>query len=162
MLITLKNKDTLIVGSFTFKCCIGKNGVKTKKFEGDLSTPKGLFSLGKIYYRSDRVKKPNTRLSSKKITKNIGWCNDVKSKFYNSEIKIDKKIKHEKLFKKSKIYDYFIVIKHNAKKIPYKGSAIFLHLTNTYKPTAGCIALKKKDFLIFIKIINRKTKIKIN
>ena len=81
MLITLKNKDTLIVGSFTFKCCIGKNGVKTKKFEGDLSTPKGLFSLGKIYYRSDRVKKPNTRLSSKKITKNIGWCNDVKSKF---------------------------------------------------------------------------------
>ena len=43
-----------------------------------------------------------------------------------------------------------------------KGSAIFIHLTNNYKPTAGCIAISKKDFLILLKIISKKTKIKIN
>ena len=42
-----------------------------------------------------------------------------------------------------------------------KGSAIFLHLTKNYKPTAGCIALNKKDFTIMLKLIDKKTKIKI-
>ena len=42
-----------------------------------------------------------------------------------------------------------------------KGSAIFLHLTKNYKPTAGCIALNKKDFIIMLKLIDKKTKIKI-
>ena len=31
-----------------------------------------------------------------------------------------------------------------------------------YKPTAGCIALKKKDFLIMLKLIKKKSKIRIN
>ena len=58
-------------------------------------------------------------------------------------------------------YDYLITTSHNQKGIPNRGSAIFLHLTNNYKPTAGCIALKKKDFEILIKLIDKKTKIKI-
>jgi len=162
MLIRLKNKDTLIVDNFTFKCCIGKNGIKSKKIEGDYSTPRGLFSLDKIYYRPDRVKKPITKLRLKKISKNLGWCNDVRSKLYNSEITTQLNLKHEKLFRKSNNYDYFLVINYNIKKIPFKGSAIFIHLTKNYKPTEGCIALDKKDFLILVKIINKKTKIKIN
>ena len=51
MLIRIKNKDQLIVDDFIFKCSIGKNGIKRKKIEGDKSTPKGTFTLGKIYYR---------------------------------------------------------------------------------------------------------------
>ena len=47
---------------------------------------------------------------------------------------------------------HVIVNNYNLKKpIPYKGSAIFIHLTKNYKPTAGCIALKKKGFINFIK-----------
>jgi len=46
--------------------------------------------------------------------------------------------------------------------VPSKGSCIFLHLTKDYKPTQGCIALKKKDFLIILKLIKKKTKIIIN
>ena len=30
MLIRLKNKDTLELGDFSFKCSIGKNGLKKK------------------------------------------------------------------------------------------------------------------------------------
>ena len=59
-------------------------------------------------------------------------------------------------------YDFFIPIKYNFKKvIPGNGSAIFIHLTKNYKPTAGCIALSKKDFLVLIKLINKNTKIRI-
>ena len=162
MLIRIKNKDQLIIDDFVFKCSIGKNGVKRKKIEGDKSTPKGKFTLGKIYYRPDRVPKPETVILTKKINKKMGWCIESKNKKYNSEIKIDNKIKHEKMYRKDYKYDYLLVINYNTKKkIPFKGSAIFIHLTNNYKPTIGCVAIKKKDFLILVKIINKKTKIRI-
>jgi len=162
MLIHIKNKDKLIVDDFKFKCCIGKSGTKKSKIEGDNSTPKGIFTLGTLYYRKDRVKKPVTNLKTKIIKSNLGWCNDPKHMFYNKEIKIQKKIRHEKLYRKDQKYDYFLVINYNMEKKKFKGSAIFIHLTENYKPTAGCIALKKKDFLILLKIINKKTKIKIS
>ena len=161
MLIKLKNKDTLIVDDFKFKCCVGKNGLKRNKIEGDKSTPRGKFSLGKLYYRSDRVNKPITKLKLKKINKNMGWSIDIR-KNYNSEIIINKKIKHEKLFRKDFKYDYLIVINYNTKKkVANRGSAIFIHLTKNYNPTAGCIAIKKNDFLILAKILTRKSKIEI-
>ena len=163
MLIHLKNKDKLLVSDFKFKCCIGKNGVKKRKIEGDNSTPKGIFTIGILYYRKDRIRKPITNLKTKVIQKNMGWCNDSKNKLYNKEIKIKKSIKHEKLFRKDNKYDYFMVINYNqTKPIPFKGSAIFLHLTKTYKPTAGCIAIKKNDFLVLAKLIKKEIKININ
>jgi len=162
MLIKLKNKETLIIDDFKFKCSIGKRGIKKHKIEGDKSTPKGLFSLGKLYYRADRVDKPKTKLDINKIVKNMGWCDDSKSKYYNSLIKISNKYNYEKLFRKDNKYNYILVINYNTKKISYKGSAIFIHLTKNYKPTAGCITLKEKDFLIMLKLINKKTKIKIH
>ena len=66
------------------------------------------------------------------------------------------------MFRNDRKYDLVIVINYNTKKIiKKKGSAIFLHLTNNYKKTQGCVAIKKVDMLIILKIINRKTKIKI-
>jgi len=163
MLIRLKNKDKLIVDDFKLKCCIGKSGVKKQKIEGDNSTPKGIFTIGTFYYRKDRVIKPVTNLKTKIIKPNIGWCNDPKKKSYNKEIKIKKKISHEKLFREDHKYDYLIVINYNIKRtLPGKGSAIFMHLTKNYHPTAGCIALKKQDFIILLKLINNKTKIVIS
>ena len=162
MLITLKNKDTLLIDSFIFECSIGKNGIKAKKKEGDKSTPRGVFSISKLYYRADRAQKPVTKIPTKIITKKMGWCDDPRSKYYNKEININNNHKCEKLFKKDSTYDCFIVIDYNTNKIPFKGSAIFIHLTKDYKKTAGCIALKKKDFLILSKIININSKIKIN
>ena len=163
MKITLKNKYTLKVDDFKFKCCIGKNGVKKNKVEGDKCTPNGIFKLGTLYYRKDRVKKPITSLKTKNIKRNMVWCNDSKNKLYNQEIKVDKNIKHEKLFRKDYKYDYLLVIEYNTKKIkPNKGSAIFIHLTKNFKATVGCIALLQKDFLIMVKLINKKSTIKIN
>ena len=162
MLIKLKNKAILTIDDFFFKFSIGKRGIKSKKKEGDKATPAGIFSLGQLYYRADRVNKPDTKIPLKIIKKNMGWCDNPQDKNYNKEIKITSNLGHEKLFKKNNAYDYLIVINYNTKKrIPNKGSAIFIHLTKNYKATNGCIALRKKDFLILLKLINRKTKIKI-
>ena len=165
MTIIIKNKETLLFDDFKFKCSIGKKGFNKEKKEGDETTPKGLFNLGNIYYRADRVPKPDSRVKKIVIKKNMGWCDDSKSKYYNKIIKIKKNLNigYEKLFRKDSKYDYLILIKYNYKKIKKnKGSAIFLHLTKNYLPTKGCIALQKKDFLILCKLINKKTKIKIN
>ena len=163
MIIHIKNKDTLIVEDFKFKCSVGKKGIKKNKFEGDFCTPAGKFKIGKLYWRPDRVELPKTKLVCKKIKKNMAWCNDAKSKFYNKEVKINKKIQYEKLYRNDHKYDYLILIKYNyIKTIKNKGSAIFIHLTKNYKPTAGCIAISKKDFLILAKLVNKNTKILIN
>ena len=163
MTIILKNKHSLKIDNFKFKCCVGKKGIDKEKTEGDKKTPRGIFGLEKLYYRNDRIKKPFTKLKCIKITKNMGWCNNVKDKInYNQLINTKKKTRHEKLYRRDFKYDLVIPIKYNWKKrIPGKGSCIFLHLTKNYKPTEGCIALSKKDFLILLKLINTKTKIKI-
>ena len=164
MPILLKNKETLIYKDFIFRCSIGKKGTTRNKKEGDEKTPRGNFKLGNLYYRADKNDKPKTKLKCIAITKKMGWCDDPKDKKnYNKLIKIRKKIKHEKLYRKDSKYDFLIPIMYNTKKIiPGKGSAIFIHLTKDYKNTLGCIALNKNDFLILLKLIDRKSKLKIN
>ena len=93
----------------------------------------------------------------------MGWCNNINSKNYNKLIKISKNEKYEKMLRKDYKYDLIIPIEYNYKKvIPNKGSAIFLHITRNYKGTVGCIALSKKDFLIMIKILDKKNQILIS
>ena len=164
MIIYLKNKHTLQVDGFLFRCSIGKNGLAKKKIEGDKKTPIGTFKISSLYYRKDRIKKPQTQLHCISIKGDMGWCDDLSNKKnYNKLIRINKNIKHEKLYRKDKKYDFLIPIKYNFNNtILGKGSCIFIHLTHNYLPTAGCIALKKKDFLIMLKILKKNTKIKIS
>tara|TARA_Y100000389_G_scaffold186240_1_gene206401 strand:- start:312 stop:806 length:495 start_codon:yes stop_codon:yes gene_type:complete len=163
MTILVKNKHTLQIDEFKFRCSIGKKGSTRKKKEGDKKTPRGIFEIENLYFRKDRKEKPSTLLKCVEIKKNMGWCNDIRyPKRYNKIIKIKKKIKYEKLKRKDYKYDYFIPIKYNFKKpIAGQGSCIFIHLTKNYKPTAGCVALKEKDFLIMLRLIKKNSKIKI-
>ena len=163
MIIFLKNKHTLQIDDFLFKCSIGKNGITKKKKEGDKKTPKGIFNIGNLYFRKDRLKKPKTSLKCIEINKKMGWCDDPNNINYNKVIKLNKKIKAEKLYRKDKIYDIIIVINYNTRRIiKNKGSAIFIHVTNNYRPTRGCIALSLNDIEILLKIIKKNSKIKIS
>ncbi len=161
MIIFIKNKYTLQLDEFKFRCCIGKKGSTIDKKEGDKKTPKGTYEIENLYFRKDRIKRPKTSLKCVEIKGNMGWCDDVRSpKKYNKLIKIDKKLKHEKLRRNDSKYDLLIPIKYNFKKPKIRrGSCIFIHLTKNYNPTAGCIALKKKDFLIMLKLINKNSKV---
>ena len=156
-------KHFLLYKGYKLKCSIGKSGVTQSKKEGDLTTPKGLFELGLLYYRKDKIKLLKCKIKKRAIKKGMGWCDDSKSKKYNQEISFPFKYGAEKLYRKDKIYDIFINIKYNQLPIVKgKGSAIFLHLSNKkYKPTSGCVAIQKKDFLKILPLINNKTKISI-
>ncbi len=158
------NKNYLLYKGYKLKCCVGKSGIKKVQKEGDLSTPKGTFKLGFLYYRKDRIKLPKCKIKKKIIKKNMGWCNDSKSNKYNRQISFPYKYSAEKLYKRENVYDLFLLIKYNTKPaIKKKGSAIFLHIAKkNYQPTHGCVAISKKDFLKILPLINNKTSITIN
>tara|TARA_B100000989_G_scaffold84602_1_gene60681 strand:+ start:115 stop:609 length:495 start_codon:yes stop_codon:yes gene_type:complete len=161
MIIYLKNKHTLQVENFFFRCVIGRNGLTKNKVEGDKKTPKGIYQLENLYLRKDRINKVETKLKLIKIKKSMGWCDDRRNyEKYNKLINLSSKIKSENLFRKDHKYDLMIPIKYNFKKpVPGLGSCIFIHVTQNYQPTAGCIAISKNDFLIMLKLINKKSKI---
>jgi len=160
MNIIIKNNQLLYKG-YKIKCSIGKRGTTFSKKEGDLSTPKGFFKLGLLYYRKGRIKLGKCKIKKKVIKKNMGWCDDVRSNKYNKEVLLPFKYSAEKLYIKKKIYDVFINIKYNCYPVEKgKGSAIFLHLTNKkYKGTKGCVAIQKKNFLKILPKIDYKTRI---
>ena len=154
----LKYKD------LKFKCALGKSGIGNKKIEGDNITPKGNFKIIKIYYRKDRLKKLSSKFTLTEITKDMGWCDDPKSKKYNQLIKLPTNYSHENLYRKDNIYDLILVLNYNMKPtIKNKGSAIFIHITKkNYQPTKGCIAIKKNNLVKLISKIDKNIKIKIS
>ena len=156
-------KHLLLYKGYKLKCAIGKSGIISSKKEGDLGTPKGTFKLGTLYYRKDINQPLKCKIKKRIIKKKMVWCNDSRSKKYNQEISFPFKYGAEKLYRKDKIYDLFIDIKYNfSPAIKEKGSAIFLHITDSkYKPTRGCVAILKNDFLKILPLINNKTKISI-
>ena len=160
MNIKIKN-HLLLYKDYKLKCSIGKSGLSYHEKEGDLTTPKGIFKIGPLYYRKDRIKNPICAIKKKPINKNMGWCDDINSKKYNCEINFPFKESAEKLYRKDRIYDLLINIKYNIKPtVKGKGSAIFLHIAKkNYPPTKGCIAIKKKDFLKILPLIKYNTKI---
>ncbi len=162
-MIILKKTKYLAFKNLKFRCAIGKNGIKKKIKEGDFVTPKGTFTLKKVYYRGDRIKNLRTKLKKITIKKNMAWCDDPKSKFYNMQIKLPSRYNYEKLYRKDRIYDIIITLDYNTNPIiKNKGSAIFIHIAKkNYSPTNGCIALSKIDLLEILNKINSNTKIKI-
>ena len=162
MNIKLKNKF-IYIHEYRIKCAIGKRGITDKKVEGDNKTPAGVFRFDSLFYRKDRLKKIKSKLPKKIIKKNMGWCDDTRSKYYNKLIRFPFILSAEKLWLNENIYDILLVINYNTKPvIKKKGSAIFLHIAKkNYKPTRGCIAISKKDMNLLISKINIKTKLKI-
>jgi len=160
MHIKLKNKK-LYFGNYKIKCAIGKRGISRKKSEGDGCTPKGTFKFKYLFYRKDKISKIKSSLRKIPIKKNMGWCDDVKSNFYNKLIKFPFVYSAEKLYRKENIYDVIIIIDYNLKPIvKNKGSAIFLHIAKkNYTPTKGCVAISKKDMKLLLAFINKKTKL---
>jgi len=162
MNIKLKKKN-LYFGQYRIKCATGKRGITHKKLEGDNKTPAGTFKFNTIFYRKDRILKIKSSLPKIIIKKNMGWCNDSDSKFYNKLIRFPFNFKAEKMWLSANIYDVIVVINYNTKNIiKKKGSAIFLHIAKKkYPPTEGCIAISKKDMNFLVSKIDVKTKLKI-
>lgn len=163
-MIIVRKSGHLMYKNLKYRCAIGKAGIKKKQKEGDNITPKGTFKITRVYYRSDKVKNISTSIKKIKIKKNMGWCNDSKSPFYNREIKLPSKFSFEKLYRNDNLYDLLAVLNYNTEPTKKnKGSAIFIHIAKKrFKPTAGCIALQEKDLMNLMKVIKKNSKIKIS
>ena len=163
-MIIVKKSGYLQYKNLKFRCALGKAGIKKKEKEGDNVTPKGIFKITSMYYRPDRIKNIITAIKKIKIKKNMGWCDDPDSHFYNQQISLPNKFGHEKLYRNDSLYDLILVLNYNVNPIiKNKGSAIFIHVAKkNYKKTKGCIALKKKHLIELISKIKKNTKIKIN
>ena len=159
----LINKKYLTYNQYKVKCAVGKRGVNLKKKEGDFITPIGLYKIKYILYRKDRIKKIQSKLRKITIKKNMGWCDDPKSKQYNKLVNLPFSYGCERLFKKENIYDIILVLNYNMNPVKKnKGSAIFVHIAKkNYEKTQGCVAVKKLDLLKILKKIKVKTKVKI-
>ena len=162
-MIIVKKTGYLNYKGIKFRCALGKNGIRKKNKEGDNITPKGIYKIKTVYYRQDRIKKLSTSINSKKIKKNMGWCDDPKSADYNQLVNLPNNYNSEKLYRNDNIYDLIVVLDYNMNPtVKNKGSAIFIHIAKkNYTPTKGCIALSKIDLLEILNKINKKTKIKI-
>ena len=157
------NKKFLTFNNYKAKCALGKRGIGFKRKEGDLITPKGTFKIKYILYRKDRVKRIQSKLKRIKIKKDMGWCDDPKSNYYNKLIKLPSKYTYEKLYKSENIYDIILVLNFNMNPVlKKKGSAIFIHVARkNFARTEGCVAIKKAYLLKIIKEIKTSTKVKI-
>ena len=160
MKLFVKN-NFLCIGTDTFKCAIGLNGVTAEKQEGDQCTPIGEFSFEKIYYRSDKLGLIDFLIPSSPILQDDGWCDDPESKFYNQHIKFPFIGSAEKLFRNDDLYDLICVLNYNRNPIlPGKGSAIFLHVcSNDFGHTEGCVAIEKNVLLQISKKIDYNSRI---
>ena len=172
LVVNFNKKYFLKVGKKVFQCQIGEEGTEkfVKKTEGDKTTPIGKWYLKTIYYRPDKVIRPKLKKKDifeiNKITKNCGWCDDIRSNQYNKYIKINNfqlNFNYEKLWREDEAYDIIIVTSHNHKPIiKNKGSAVFVHCSfSNNRNTAGCIALAKKNLVFLINSLRRNTYIKI-
>ena len=163
MHIFIKNKK-LTLDKYRIKCAIGKRGIGNKKREGDKITPKGKFKVKTILYRKDRVPLFKSEIKKLPIIKNMGWCDDPKSKKYNKLIRFPFKYGAEKLYRKDNTYDIILVLSYNTNPIRKgKGSAIFIHVAKkNYTNTLGCIGVSKKNLKKIIKKINKSTIVNIN
>ena len=132
-----------------YQCTLGEKGLTGDKHEGDMKTPVGSFPLREVWYRADRMEKPNTSLPLRIIEKDDGWCDDVKSEFYNQPVKLPFEPSHEELWREDEKYDIIVTLGYNDNPFkPGRGSAIFFHIApEDYPPTQGCVGLTKADLL---------------
>ncbi|MEB3701605.1 L,D-transpeptidase family protein [Candidatus Bealeia paramacronuclearis] len=145
-----------IWGNATFSIVHGCGGITKNKSEGDGSTPVGTFPFRCVFYRKDRIPEIETDLPLHILEKEDGWCDDVNDPLYNRYVKLPYSGRHEDLWREDRLYDIIVVMGYNDDPVvPYKGSAIFVHLKPLAgKSTAGCIGLEKE---VLVKVLKEAT-----
>lgn len=149
---------------FDIRCGKGGAIVESEKREGDMKTPYGQYKLKQVFYRADKVEKPQTILPVTEITKDMGWCDDVNDPQYNRLIRKPYDASHEDMYRPDDdIYDIVVEITHNDNPpVPGHGSAVFLHLMRPAKTgTAGCLAFTHENLRYLLDNVTKDTVIDI-
>lgn len=137
----------LIAGPLVLHCALGVGGIVHRKREGDGGTPAGRWRLLSGFFRFDRIGRPRSPLSFTALRRDLGWCDDSSSASYNKLIFLPFRHQHEKLWRDDRLYDTIIILDYNMNPSRKgRGSAIFFHIaSDSFSPTAGCIAISRND-----------------
>jgi L,D-peptidoglycan transpeptidase YkuD (ErfK/YbiS/YcfS/YnhG family) len=154
-------KGVLKAGNLSFPCSFGRSGRKHMKREGDGATPVGRWQLRRLFYRADKMMPPRSGLQARLIRDFDGWCETVGDRNYNRLVRIPYATSHEFMKRQDDLYDIVAELSHNERpRVQGHGSAVFFHLRQPDGgPTAGCIALSKRDMKIVLQYCGRKTRI---
>jgi L,D-peptidoglycan transpeptidase YkuD (ErfK/YbiS/YcfS/YnhG family) len=143
------------------RIALGRSGISALKREGDGATPLGRFPIRFVLYRPDRVARPRVPFAVRAIRADDGWCEDPADRNYNRLVKLSPGSTADRLKRDDHLYDLVLVLGHNDKpRIKGKGSAIFVHVAREgLMPTAGCIALSRRDLRALLAELRRGTEI---
>ncbi len=158
--LALSDRATLGIVRFqnlTFPAAIGKSGVCAVKREGDGASPRGTWPAVRIYYRPDRLRRPRTALPAEPLRPGLGWCDAPGDRNYNHPVELPYPASAETLWREDGLYDVIAVLDYNiGRRSRGRGSAIFVHVASPgFKPTAGCIALKREHLLRLLAVLPR-------
>ncbi len=137
-------------GATPRRCAVGRGGIGIKQREGDGITPVGRWPLRRVLYRADRLEDaPKTILPVEKIESDDAWCDIPGDPNYNRLVRLPYASLDERLWRDDEAYDVIAIVGFNdAPVVQGKGSAIFVHVASAdYKPTAGCVALSRRDLV---------------
>jgi len=149
MIFTAYADGVLDVAGRRACCALGRSGViaAADKREGDGASPAGTWPLRLVLFRPDRGGAPATRLATRALTPDDGWCEAPADENYNRLVALADGAGADRLWREDCLYDLVVVIGHNDAPVkPGAGSAIFLHLARPdFSPTQGCVALGRPD-----------------
>jgi len=147
------------------QCALGRGGVidAAQKREGDGASPLGTWRLKRVFYRPDRVARPETDLPIIPLAEHDGWCDAPDHPLYNRPVTLPFAASHEKLWRDDHVYDLIVEISHNDDPvIPHLGSAVFMHLSrDDFRPTEGCVAIPRDQMLAVLRLANPESFVEI-
>lgn len=148
--VSMRGEDAVLDwGAGVRRAAVGPGGIAVKAGEGDGITPCGRFAVREIFYRADRVARPDVTLPLRAIQPDDGWCDAPDDANYNCPVKLPYRASAERMWRDDPLYDLVAVLGYNDNPVvPGKGSAIFLHIARPdYSATHGCVALAFADAL---------------
>ena len=159
-----RSQGWLFAGSRVVPVALGRSGIQADKREGDGGTPSGEFRPVRLWWRADRLRRPRTMLPARPIGSDDAWCEDRHDRRYNRPFRRSANEPGDRLRRDDRLYDLIIELDHNSRpRIAGRGSAVFIHVARpAFAPTAGCVALRRRDLQMLLGRLTPKTRITIH
>jgi L,D-peptidoglycan transpeptidase YkuD (ErfK/YbiS/YcfS/YnhG family) len=92
------------------------------------------------------------------------WCETPQDRRYNQPFRRSANEPGDRLRRDDGLYDLIIEIDHNTRpRVAGRGSAVFIHVARpAFAPTAGCVALRRRDLRALLARLTPKTRIMIH
>lgn len=166
IIFTAAARGAFFGGGTECRCALGRGGAidAAQKREGDGASPLGVWRMKRVFYRPDRVSRPETNLPVIPLSAHDGWCDAPEHPLYNRPVTLPFEASHEKLWRDDHVYDVIVELSHNDDPVvPHLGSAVFMHLAHDdFRPTEGCVAVSQADMLSVLQLANHVSCVEIS